>query len=160
MRTISTVLSLIILASCASNISKSYKQRCSSRDLVLDGVSANNGSGYSYNYATQSSVTNTYSGENLHCVVPKTESQKCEIERDKKILEPIEAYNDKDAPIKTGLWYIAYVIPGVVAKYVYDSQREDAVKKSKEIEKELAGTCEKIAAREAEEAKRNIASQR
>jgi hypothetical protein len=142
----SIILCLLVVTSCATRAPLNYNQKCAAKGLVLDGVSEQSGSGSTYSFATNSTYVSNSSGENISCVVPRNDYQRCQIEVYSKSIAPISEYNEwyKTKEFVNGLGYYALILPGVGLKYYYDSQRDQAINKSSEILKELQYGCSDV----------------
>lgn len=134
MKILSLILSLS-LVSCATRAPKSYKQQCADKGMILRGVSSTSGSTSNYNYYTGNNI-GSFDGESVSCAVPETKRDECRVEKLRVAAGPVNEYNDGYGAkvFLSGLGYYAFVIPGVVAKLAYDSQRDSAVNKSYELE--------------------------
>lgn len=135
-------LSVIILTSCASAIRLSPLEQCAMQDMKLSGVTTGQGSASAWNYYSGTTVaSSSYYG--VSCEVPKNDQDRCEIERTQWIAAPKAEYNSDISTKKllTGLGYYAFIAPGVVAKVVYDNQKDEALKKSQQIARDTFGKC-------------------
>lgn len=138
-------LLLVVSSGCATAIPYSHREECALKGMKLTGVT----SGYSRGIATawnwQNTVTATSSAyeESVSCEMPKTKIEKCEIARLQRIATPKIEYNSSIDSKKfiTGAGYVLYVIPGVVAKVVYDGKRSDAIDQSRAIASETESMC-------------------
>lgn len=146
MRNLIAILAGLSVVGCATAIPLSYHEHCALKGMRLAGVN----SGNSYGSANSGNVRvniDTYS-ENVSCVVPQTPVDKCEVSRYLKVVEPKIDYNESLGMKRniTGLGYCAGIVPGVVAKVLYDGQRSDARKASEKLEQETEGVCERAPA--------------
>lgn len=141
------LLVLVVISSCASYAPKTYNQQCADKGMVLTGVSNSSGSGSHYNIGTNSSVVSSYADEAVHCIVPENDIQRCEVEKYVESSMSVQEYNSSAGTKRfvTGVGYIAFILPGVVAKLVFDNQLDEAVSRSLEKEKFVKVTCKKMA---------------
>lgn len=140
---LSILLALSILTvSCATRAPLTYKQKCGVKDMVLIGVTEDSGDTTSYSNSL-GSTSGSYRGESIQCKVPTTAVQKCEIEAYKQSMGPIEEYNKLHTgrQVFNGVAYAAFILPGALLKWAFDTQRDDAVKKATEIESTKLATC-------------------
>lgn len=126
------------LFGCATAIPYSPVERCAQDEMVLIGINHGNSAAtaVAYNYSgglTTASASGV--STNVLCSVPTNDEQKKQILDTKKELGPKEDYNGRLEGKKwlTGIGYFVYIVPGIVAKVIYDGQYDDAVKKSNEI---------------------------
>ena len=136
------LIALVIFQSCASRAPLTYKQTCGAKGMVLAGVREDSGStsSYSYDYGRLSGY---YDGESVQCVVPQNKKQECEAHIYGQAARPIMEYNDGigGKRVLTGAGYYALILPGIGLKLYYDKQRDLAVQKAMEIEKEAFYGC-------------------
>ena len=135
------VLSILAM-SCANHAIKSYQQVCSSKGMVLSGVTSSSGGGMSYG-SNNVAVGSSYSGESIQCLAPTSDYQRCEVDRINKTITPLKDYNAYigSKRMATGLGYVAFVLPGIGAKMFFDGQLNDAYDASKKIDQETKSEC-------------------
>lgn len=124
---------------CASAIRISDKEACATRDLRLEGVDS--GQVDSFHTASNGAyVSGSSYGEVRRCGVPSSEAEKREISDLKAAAEPKFEYNSgiKGKRLLTAVGYVFWVVPGVLLKYMYDGQYDEAVTRSNQIQTELA----------------------
>lgn len=126
------------LVGCATAIPYSATERCAQDGMVLTGINhgTSNASAVVYNYRgglTTASASGV--STNVQCAVPNSDEEKKQIIDTRKELAPKEDYNQSLEGKKwlTGIGYFVYLVPGVVAKVIYDGQYDRAVEKSNEI---------------------------
>lgn len=137
------VMTALAIGGCASPILYTNSSRCALQGMQLEGVSMGDSSGQSYNYRTQSTV-NTYSSYyGVNCSVPKDAISACYVSARREALEPALEYNNgfEMKRLITGLGYTAFIVPGVIAKFYYDSEAIAAATKSLELRKAAEAKC-------------------
>jgi hypothetical protein len=139
-------LSLVIatLTGCASAIPYTHEERCAREGMVLEGVLLGGGGGSAYNWQTGAIVTASSHYSGVSCRVPQTEAESCRINVLQSEMKPKEQYNSdiRSKVVINGIGYYLLIVPGVVAKVVYDGQKDDAVKQSEQIAEQNSGTCQ------------------
>lgn len=133
------VIVAVMSVGCASAIRISDKEECATRDLKLEGVDS--GQVDSFHAASNGAYVrgNSY-GEVRRCGVPSSEAEKREISDLKAAAEPKVEYNSgiKGKRLLTAVGYVFWVVPGILLKYMYDGQYDEAVAQSNKIQTELA----------------------
>jgi hypothetical protein len=148
MKVVLNVLVLLSITSCAGYATRTYKQKCASKGMVLSGVTSQSGgtSGSAYSYQTNTTVNTygSYSGEAVSCEVPRTPVDKCRVVEIERSTAPVYEYNEwsgtKD--FATGLGYAAFFVPGVVMKLAFENQISKAETESAKLEAEAENKCE------------------
>jgi len=138
MKKLMCVITILSFSGCATGIRYNSNQECSARGMVLDGVSISHesarASGYNY-YSGTTTVNASSSYESANCEYPKDDAKKCEAKTYLSSTEPINEYNDGigGKRLLNGLGYLAFIVPGIVLKIIYDNQRSDAISESRKI---------------------------
>lgn len=122
---------LITFTSCATAIPYSREERCAFQDMKVGAVSFGQATGNNY-----------YSS--LTCVPLETDFDRCEYNRITTRAQPKIDYNDNITTKKwiNGIGWCLWIIPGVVAKLLYDKQRDNAEANANDIGRGLA-SCPK-----------------
>lgn len=128
---------------CATYLPSSYEDHCALKGLKLEGVDDNFGRSFHTNPQTGQYVIGNQSGENIRCVVPKTDVEKCEVENKRKVAEPIDEYNDgvKMRRIFTAYGYAFFFVPGYITNLFSEKKRDKAIEESNSIKATL-NKCE------------------
>lgn len=129
------VLVAVGVSGCATAIPYGPHEQCAQQGETLEGVSTGRGVGYTPNFVTGRglmTVSNTYS---VNCREPQTEQEKCKIDAIQKEMVPKAEYNEhiENKKIVNETGYLLFLVPGVVAKVLYDDQRSDALAESNKI---------------------------
>ncbi len=128
------ILSLFITG-CATSAPMSYREHCALKGMVLAGITDDSESASAYNWKTGSTVTAYSSSTAVSCKVPESDEEKCEVSRLAQIAEPRAEYNGHlySKRLITGFGYYALIVPGIVAKVLYDDQLGNVITKSRDI---------------------------
>ena len=122
----------IFVNGCATVIPISPKETCAAQDMKLVGVDRMYVSTWSYGNGAGNS-----SGANVRCDVTSDAKEKFDIQKTKEIARPKFEYNSDYSTkrLLTGAGYYLVVIPGIVAKIIYDMKYDEAIERSNQIER-------------------------
>ena len=146
MKYLAALLILALLNGCASMAPLSYQERCAVQDMKLAGATQEESRGSAYAYGSRAdgsrggSVTIASEGhaESVQCVMPESDADRCEVKRLKEIARPKQEYNEGIGGKRfiTGAGYVLWIVPGVIAKAIYDSELNQAMSGSRQIASE------------------------
>jgi hypothetical protein len=138
---------ILSLSGCATMAPVSYDEHCAVQGMKFTGVTQSSGTEFStataYNYQTGQTAnaygSSSYSGQSVSCRPPQNEVEKCEVQHAGAAAAPKIDYNDGIGGKRflTGTGYVLWIIPGLIAKGAFDSQRDGAIKRSQEIANQL-----------------------
>lgn len=140
---ISLILACIALSGCATPIHYTSRERCALGGLKLAGVDVTDSSAVAYNWKSNSTTTVNESSKSIRCDVIKTEEERKENERILAIAEPKVKYNDTvdGKRLINGIGYCLWIVPGILAKVVFDVEYDKAVKESDAIARQPASVA-------------------
>lgn len=138
-------LLILIMTGCATAIPLTYEEDCAVRGMKLAGATT----GHSVTTSTiigrhgHARAFSHSRGEGISCVVSEDEKENCKIDKLRAVALPKHEYN-RDIRMKKmiiGLGYATLIVPGIVAKLIYDHQRSSAIDESQEIYRTTADKC-------------------
>ena len=143
MRTLLLLAVVVVTSGCATAIPYSKEETCAFDGMKLGGVTHSSGSTSLYDPNSGRVLSADSSGKGFSCVPPESEKDKCEIDRLNLAVQPKVDYNSNLGTKKwvTGVGYVLYIVPGVVAKLVYDGKYDTAMEKSQEIASKPENSC-------------------
>lgn len=136
---------LPLLMACASALPLSREEYCAQQGMKLTGVhfTQSNASAYSIRggaaFASGSDVTTS-------CGIPEVPKDTCFIDAYREEMAPKLDYNENisNKKLVNAIGYVAVIVPGIVAKILYDQQASRAEDRSLEIAKTALAKCSKV----------------
>lgn len=138
---ISTACLLALTSGCATAIPYSYKEECSFKEMKLHGVDSAKFVG-----SVGNGISADFNGteDRISCVVPTSDEERCEVVTSQATAKPKYDYNDSIGTKRfiTGVGYVAGIVPGIIAKILYENQKNNALKESTRMSQDM-GLCSK-----------------
>lgn len=129
--------------SCATVAPVNRAEICASRGgLVFSGVSYSSETNHNYNFQAGATTVGESETETISCKMPDDKVIACTANALGLSASPKLEYNSgiKGKRFLTGIGYL-YIVPGILLKWHYDSQRDEAIKQSLEIYEAESKKC-------------------
>lgn len=141
------ILFALFLSGCATPVAYNHSEKCALVGMKLNGAQIQESAGTAYNWDSGTTTINIYS-EGVNCSLPKTSEEACTINAWREVANPKVEYNEGIGAKKliTGVGYVIYIFPGLIAKIGFDSQAKMSIRKSMEIAKTAFQKCERAPA--------------